>query len=55
MSKSDTNQKGFVSMVDTPDTIRKKIRSAVTDSSGTIEYDVENKPVFQIYSRFSRR
>lgn len=44
MSKSDTNQKGFVSMADTPDAIRKKIKSAITDSSGTIEYDVENKP-----------
>lgn len=44
MSKSDTNTKGFISMLDEPNIIRKKIRSAVTDSSGKIEYDVENKP-----------
>ncbi|QIL45781.1 tryptophan--tRNA ligase [Vagococcus coleopterorum] len=44
MSKSDTNAKGFISMLDEPNVIRKKIKSAVTDSSGVIEYDVENKP-----------
>lgn len=44
MSKSDTNAKGYISMLDEPNVIRKKIRSAVTDSSGQIEYDVENKP-----------
>lgn len=44
MSKSDDNPKGFISMLDEPNVIRKKIRSAVTDSSGKIEYDVENKP-----------
>ncbi|MDE1547983.1 tryptophan--tRNA ligase [Jeotgalibaca caeni] len=44
MSKSDTNQKGFISMLDTPAAIRKKIKSAQTDSSGKIEYDKENKP-----------
>lgn len=44
MSKSDENPKGFISMSDEPNVIRKKIRSAVTDSSGKIEYDVANKP-----------
>lgn len=44
MSKSDVNAKGYISMLDEPNVIRKKIRSAVTDSSGKIEYDVENKP-----------
>ena len=44
MSKSDTNAKGYISMLDEPAAIRKKIKSAVTDSSGKIEYDVENKP-----------
>lgn len=44
MSKSDSNTKGFISMLDEPNVIRKKIRSAVTDSSGKIEYDPENKP-----------
>ncbi|MGX4687559.1 tryptophan--tRNA ligase [Vagococcus sp. JNUCC 83] len=57
MSKSDNNSKGFVSMLDEPNVIRKKIRSAVTDSSGKIEYDVENKPgvsnLLVIYSSLS--
>ncbi|MGO3732495.1 MAG: tryptophan--tRNA ligase [Vagococcus sp.] len=44
MSKSDDNSKGFISMLDEPNVIRKKIRSAVTDSSGKIEYDPDNKP-----------
>lgn len=57
MSKSDDNQKGFISMLDDPASIRKKIKSAVTDSSGVIEFDVENKPgisnLLTIYSAFS--
>lgn len=43
MSKSDDNAKGFISMLDDPKTIAKKIRSAVTDSSGVIEYNPEEK------------
>ncbi|MGY3766145.1 tryptophan--tRNA ligase [Vagococcus vulneris] len=57
MSKSDTNRKGFISMLDEPDVIRKKIKSAVTDSSGIIEYDPDNKPgisnLLVIYSAMS--
>lgn len=44
MSKSDSNTKGFISMLDDADTIRKKVRSAVTDSESTIDYDPENRP-----------
>lgn len=44
MSKSDENQKGFISMLDTPKKIEKKIKSAVTDSEGIVKYDKENKP-----------
>ncbi|MGO2082911.1 tryptophan--tRNA ligase [Vagococcus sp.] len=57
MSKSDGNSKGFISMLDEPNVIRKKIRSAVTDSSGKIEYDPANKPgisnLLVIYSAMS--
>ena len=57
MSKSDDNVKGFISMLDEPNVIRKKIRSAVTDSSGVIEYDPDNKPgisnLLVIYSAMS--
>jgi tryptophanyl-tRNA synthetase len=54
MSKSDTNPKGFISMLDEPAVIRKKIKSAVTDSTGIIEYDPENKPgISNLLSIFS--
>ncbi len=44
MSKSDPNPKGYISMLDTPKQIEKKIKSAVTDSEGIVKYDKENKP-----------
>src|SRR5699024_9795070 len=44
MSKSDENVRGFVSMLDTPKQIEKKIKSAVTDSEGIVTFDKENKP-----------
>lgn len=54
MSKSDTNAKGFISMLDEPNVIRKKIKSAVTDSTGVIEYDPANKPgISNLLSIFS--
>lgn len=57
MSKSDENQKGFISMLDEPKVIRKKIKSAVTDSSGIIEYNKEDKPgvsnLLTIFSSFT--
>lgn len=59
MSKSDANPKGFISMLDDPAIIRKKIKSAVTDSTGIIEYDVENKPgitnLLNIFSAVTNR
>ena len=44
MSKSDENERGFISMLDSPKKIEKKIKSAVTDSEGIVKYDKENKP-----------
>ncbi|UXR76865.1 MULTISPECIES: tryptophan--tRNA ligase [unclassified Staphylococcus] len=44
MSKSDDNQKNFISLLDEPRLAGKKIKSAVTDSDGIIKYDKENKP-----------
>ena len=44
MSKSDPNPKGYISLLDDLAVIKKKIKSAVTDSDGTIKYDVDNKP-----------
>ena len=43
MSKSDPNPKGYISMMDDLNVIAKKIKSAVTDSEGKIEYR-ENDP-----------
>ena len=43
MSKSDPEE-CFISLLDDPDTVRRKIRRAVTDSDGEIRYDPEEKP-----------
>ena len=43
MSKSDPED-CFISLLDDPDTIRRKIRRAVTDSDGEIRYDPDQKP-----------
>lgn len=44
MSKSDENVKSFISMLDDPKKIEKKIKSAMTDSEGIVKFDKENKP-----------
>ncbi|ARJ51422.1 tryptophan--tRNA ligase [Staphylococcus lutrae] len=44
MSKSDDNTKNFISLLDDPKAAAKKIKSAVTDSDGIIQFDKENKP-----------
>lgn len=43
MSKSDPEDT-YISMLDKPDDIRRKIRRAVTDSEAVIRFDPENKP-----------
>jgi tryptophanyl-tRNA synthetase len=43
MSKSDANDKNFVSIIDDAKKIEKKIKSATTDSGSEIKYDPENK------------
>ena len=54
MSKSDDNQKNFISLLDQPSLATKKIKSAVTDSDGIIKFDRDNKPgisnLLSIYS-----
>jgi tryptophanyl-tRNA synthetase len=44
MSKSDPNERSRVLILDSPDLVRKKIRSAVTDSDPDVRYDPEAKP-----------
>ncbi len=44
MSKSDENPKSYIALLDDINIIKKKIKSAVTDSDGVIKYDVVKKP-----------
>src|SRR5690606_37152122 len=57
MSKSDENEKATIYLLDDAKKIEKKIKSAVTDSEGTVAYDPENRPgisnLLTIYSIFS--
>lgn len=59
MSKSDANPKAYLSMLDEPAVIRKKIKSAVTDSTGIVAFDQKNKPgisnLLTIFSAVSNR
>jgi tryptophanyl-tRNA synthetase len=54
MSKSDPNKKAFITPLDEPNQIVKKIKSAVTDSEGIVKFDTVNKPgvsnLLSIYS-----
>jgi tryptophanyl-tRNA synthetase len=57
MSKSDENEKNYISIIDDPKTIIKKIKSAQTDSDTVINFDQESKPglanLLTIYSVLS--
>ncbi len=44
MSKSDPQEKSRIDLTDEPDVIRKRIRSAVTDSDPEVRFDREDKP-----------
>ena len=44
MSKSRGAESGTVLMLDPPETIRKKVKTAVTDSGTEVRYDPEQKP-----------
>lgn len=54
MSKSDPNTKAFITPLDDPKQMAKKIKSSVTDSDGIVKFDRENKPgisnLLSIYS-----
>ncbi|WP_078548088.1 tryptophan--tRNA ligase [Litchfieldia alkalitelluris] len=54
MSKSDPNVKSYITLLDDPKQIEKKIKSAVTDSDGIVEYNRTEKPgvsnLLSIYS-----
>ena len=44
MSKSESSPAGTISVLETPESITKKIKRAVTDSDGDVRFDVEEKP-----------
>ena len=57
MSKSAENPFSLISLLDTPQKVKKSIMRATTDSESEIRYDEENKPgisnLLTIYSLFS--
>ncbi len=57
MSKSAENAHSRISLLDTPDKIKKTIMKSTTDSDGIIRFDIEKKPgvsnLLSIYSAFS--
>ncbi|MCG3205885.1 MAG: Tryptophan--tRNA ligase [Elusimicrobia bacterium] len=59
MSKSAPSEYNYISLSDSPDLIRKKIKKAVTDSGTTIEYDEQKRPaianLLTIYSSLTNR
>ena len=44
MSKSAASEQSYIALSDTPDQIRKKIKTATTDSEKEIRYDTKHKP-----------
>ncbi len=57
MSKSSTSANSRISLLDSPDKIKKSIMRATTDSEGSIRFEQEEKPgvsnLLTIYSAFS--
>ena len=56
MSKSDADENAYISMLDEPEVIRRKVKRAVTDSLGSFAYNDEQaglKNLIEIYSAFS--
>jgi tryptophanyl-tRNA synthetase len=59
MSKSDSSDKGYISLLDEETVILKKIKSAVTDSLGVVGFDPANQPgvanLLTIYSALTNQ
>lgn len=57
MSKSDDNENGYISLLDSHDAIIKKVKRAVTDSLGVVNYSNEQpgiKNLLEICSKFEK-
>lgn len=59
MSKSDENENAYITLLDPPEVIMKKIKRSVTDSENIIKYDRENKAgisnLMDIYASFTEK
>lgn len=59
MSKSDPNPSSRIHLIDPPEVVEKKVKSAVTDSETTVAYDWENKPgvsnLLELFAFFTGR
>ncbi|RDY24901.1 tryptophan--tRNA ligase [Romboutsia maritimum] len=58
MSKSDSNENGYILLADDADTIRRKIKRSVTDSLGIVAYNDEQvgiKNLLEIYSQLDNK
>lgn len=53
MSKSDENENAFITMLDSPDAIRRKIQRAVTDNIGIVKYNDEQPGIKNLISIYS--
>lgn len=53
MSKSDTNENGYILLLDSPDTIARKIKRAVTDSGGEVRRGEGKEGVENLMSIYS--
>jgi tryptophanyl-tRNA synthetase len=52
MSKSDENVNGRISLLDDPDTVRRKLKRAVTDSGTDVRFDESRPAVSNLLSMF---
>lgn len=58
MSKSDSNDNSYIILMDDADTIRRKLKRAVTDSEGVVRYSDEQpgvKNLLNIYSKITNK
>lgn len=53
MSKSDENENAYISLLDSPETIQRKFKRAVTDSEGEIRFSEDKPGVSNLISIYS--
>ena len=57
MSKSDSNENAYILLMDDADTVRRKLKRAVTDSEGIVRYSDSQpgvKNLINIYSKITK-